>query len=534
MDGTSLRSFRYVAIATCLLTLGLIGQSAVAASYIGVVEKDDVDVRAGAGKTFYVVGRLQKGSLVRVQAEVFGWYKVAPPAGVSSYVSKAWVNARGDGRSGVVTRDRTPVRSASVAGPGDSYRKQLDLSKGDVVQILAEEGSFYKISPPRGAFVYLEPGTLSRASNQDANRFDARNNSNNAESSTDDTTQRPAGDDTTDSDTTNSEDTQQADAGTDLTQASNATDEVAQDNTQGATDDSAKDNSEAFVGPPAPKLAGDAIAKQDVSSEGATTGGAEPNGGVEAKEAVKGAGGLSESQADAADTKAATDDTTAKAAVETTDDKPTQTTDDATATPPVEQKAAPKPAPIDYASLPLAELENHLVSSSKLPLEEQPIDQLIAAYEAKQGSATLTQYQQRVVAYRLHQLQRNASARDALLKLRQVRDTLAKDDDTQSTTIPVVTAPPRYAAFGRLMASGVYNGQTLPRLYRVVEPHTFRTIAYVRPTSALTADRIGRVVGVLGPVKVDPALNVKVVEPTRVDVMESVTDASAGVTPTAP
>lgn len=132
----------------------------------GVIAEDDVKVRAGAGRTFYIVGSLPKGTKVTVDEVIFGWHKVVPATGIHSYISKAFVDAKGDGKVGEVNRDRAPVNAASLDGPGDSYRHQLDLGKGDAVKIVGEEGSFYKIEPPsigtKRAYVYLPPGSVRR------------------------------------------------------------------------------------------------------------------------------------------------------------------------------------------------------------------------------------------------------------------------------------------------------------------------------------------------------------------------------------
>ena len=41
---------------------------------------------------------------------------------------------------------------------------QIDLLKGTVVQIVGEEGSFYKIVPPNRAYVFLPPGSVQSGS----------------------------------------------------------------------------------------------------------------------------------------------------------------------------------------------------------------------------------------------------------------------------------------------------------------------------------------------------------------------------------
>ncbi|MEM8876150.1 MAG: aminotransferase class V-fold PLP-dependent enzyme, partial [Planctomycetota bacterium] len=103
--------------------------------------------------------------MARVEKVLFNqtWYQIRVPEGVTSYVSKAFVNAQGDGETGTINQDRTPVKAASLRGPGESYREQLLLSKDDTVTILAEEGNYYKVVSPKDAFVFIPAGTLRKA-----------------------------------------------------------------------------------------------------------------------------------------------------------------------------------------------------------------------------------------------------------------------------------------------------------------------------------------------------------------------------------
>ena len=75
----------------------------------GVVVQDDVQVRCGAGMRYYVVGTVAKGARVRVEEVFYGWNKIVPPQDVYSYISKAYVDAKGDGKLGQVTADSQKV-----------------------------------------------------------------------------------------------------------------------------------------------------------------------------------------------------------------------------------------------------------------------------------------------------------------------------------------------------------------------------------------------------------------------------------------
>jgi len=133
-----------------------------------VVTRGDVQARSGAGPRYYVVGNIEQGQRVRVDEVFYGWNKIVCPPGIFSYISKAFVDAKGDGKTGIVNGDGQVVKAASIKGPGESYRTQAILNQGDVVTIVEEQGSFYKIIPPKGAYVFLPPGSVQRTDDVNA------------------------------------------------------------------------------------------------------------------------------------------------------------------------------------------------------------------------------------------------------------------------------------------------------------------------------------------------------------------------------
>jgi len=49
--------------------------------FVGVVVGDNVNIRAGASVNYYAVGQLNKGDLVRVHENLYGWYVISPTPG---------------------------------------------------------------------------------------------------------------------------------------------------------------------------------------------------------------------------------------------------------------------------------------------------------------------------------------------------------------------------------------------------------------------------------------------------------------------
>lgn len=124
--------------------------------FAGVVNSDKVNIRAGAGENYYPVIQLDRGAIVMVHENLYGWYKVTAPADSFCYVSKEFVKIDAGGQTGSIIGQSVRVRAPSPAGPDDSYKILLRLNDGDKVRVLGEAGAFYKIAPPPEARLYVK------------------------------------------------------------------------------------------------------------------------------------------------------------------------------------------------------------------------------------------------------------------------------------------------------------------------------------------------------------------------------------------
>jgi len=77
-----------------------------------------------------------------------------------------------------------------------------------------------------------------------------------------------------------------------------------------------------------------------------------------------------------------------------------------------------------------------------------------------------------------------------------------------------------YAAVGRLAVSTIYDGQRLPKLYRLQETGTGRTVAYLRPDEGFDLPgMLGQLVGIVGAKSFDEGLRLNLVQPRRIDLL---------------
>lgn len=123
-------------------------------SFSGVINSSAVFVRSGAGENFYPTMKLDKGAAVTVVGIRFDWLKITPPDGSFAYVAKAFVEQRGDGSVGRLSKGDVRVRAGSNLNDMKTI-VLTTLDEGTDVTILGEKDEYYKIVPPPGTFYYV-------------------------------------------------------------------------------------------------------------------------------------------------------------------------------------------------------------------------------------------------------------------------------------------------------------------------------------------------------------------------------------------
>lgn len=459
--------------------------SAQEAPFTATVVEDKVEVLAGAGRTFYVVGSLTKGATVTVDEVVYGWNKIVAPQGVFSYVSKAFIDAKADGKTGVVnTDDKAKVQAASLAGAGDSYRHQLTLKKGEIVQIAGDEGSFFKIVPPKGAYVYLPPGSVRRVEGA-------------------------------------------------VAKAETPKVEPAKVEPPKVEPPKVVPPKVEVKTPEAPKPEAPKVEPPKVEP-------AKPVEVAKAPEAPKPEAPNPEAP------KAETPTVTMSKPAAGAEEIPKDSIPKAPKTPVVakpETPAAPKPAPAPapVSSEPVAatasdlaarvtnpalrDLESRLAAAQKQPLAQQPLETLLAGYKALYLDNNVVGLDRQVVSVRVPQIERALKVQQAIKALDAARVESSKPIEIPKPApppTPGVYDPSKYDSVGQLLASSVYDGDSGPRLFRLVEPGTGRTIAYVQPANSFDPKHyLGKTVGIIGQGKYDPAVRLNVIEVKQIDLLQA-------------
>jgi hypothetical protein len=500
--------------------------SAAAEPFQAKAVENQVELRSGSDHTYYVVGKLDQGERVKVEEVYFGWHKVHPPEDVHSFIARGHVDAKGDGSVGVVTKTGAKVLAANTRGPGLSYAVQKRLKKGDKVQILGMAGDedeqqddYYKIKPPKGAYVFAPPESLERVETASGPAVaDAGAESAESESAS-------------------------ADGGIDASGEGNETNEGG--DTPGGGDDSVAQVAQASGGAAAPDGAdepsggesgGDGgAAEADDAGSGSTTGAAED--AADAQDRGQAQGGDSESAGGSTasgegQSEPEPDSGSGQASQSAQADQSGQSSESGQTDPSASSEAgqqpggqanldagkgAPAPTESQARSAALKKLEAKMLPKFRKPLTKQPVKKMIAKYKAIQET-DLPAYDQRLIKIRLGALERNRELKQTLSEIEQVQQASQKPPQTQPERETL--DPMDYDVIGRLAASSVYDGQNLPRLFRLVDFTSGYTIGYVEPDDVNARQMLGEIIGIVGTKRRDPSMNVHVFNIERVDVLE--------------
>jgi uncharacterized protein YgiM (DUF1202 family) len=134
--------------------------------YTAEIVGTEVYVRSGPGTAYYQCGKLSAPQRVNVVSVTHNnWFQITPPPGSFSWISKTYVEIdKANPKKGVVTGDAVRVWAGSdFVEPMRSSSLQTKLNKGDSVDVAGApegEGDYYKIVPPKDAFLWISGDSL--------------------------------------------------------------------------------------------------------------------------------------------------------------------------------------------------------------------------------------------------------------------------------------------------------------------------------------------------------------------------------------
>jgi hypothetical protein len=182
--------------------------------------------------------------------------------------------------------------------------------------------------------------------------------------------------------------------------------------------------------------------------------------------------------------------------------------------------AAPEPAPPPRAQATLEDLEAAYKKLLNEPLELAEVGPLRSLY---MDLAARRADDAKIVRYanaRARQLEIWSQGQQRLAQLAQIkaRARLAAEDADAARLAMDRAAD--YTAVGRLTSSSIYDGTRLPRLLRLLDPATGRTIAYLEPSERFSLlTMLDQLIGVVGEKSYDGGLRLNVIRPRRIDIL---------------
>lgn len=125
------------------------GQDKFEPVYATVLE-NKVNIRAGQGLNFEILGQLNKGDTVMVIGRERTWHKIKLPPQALCFIHKDYIEG------GVVKAGKLRAR----AGCGLNFNILGILQRGEVVDILEEDGDWLRITPPEGSAGWIKKDYL--------------------------------------------------------------------------------------------------------------------------------------------------------------------------------------------------------------------------------------------------------------------------------------------------------------------------------------------------------------------------------------
>ncbi len=477
-------------------------------SYIAVVTGNNVYVRSGAADSYYPFGRVNTGDLVKVTGEKFNWGRIATTGptftterffGYIIYPTTQPGRFRlgSDGKTGT-TLGRTDVLAPNLNtnfNPNDSWKPLIRLAADTEVTVLATtttaNNTVHRVKLPQNAEAWISTAYLRPATEREREAWQP---------------EKP-----------------HEEAAKDEVQpiAESKPDDSATPEAESQREDQSQPRHE-------PKRTDDAPApteQEDVPVERETE--IEPEV-VEDVTEPKTEHPQQVETPETADQPAEADDETVMPALGNVPGTNERTSAPQEETPEGVQHADPsesdEPSPtlaerLDEASIDDLEHAFELLRKEDIETAEvQPLREMFLRFAERiehenRGSAAFARA-------RADQLELWADVQRRSQELRQIRERARIAEQRTEAARLAVDAGGDYVAVGRLTASTIYDGKRLPKMLRLQDPGTGRTVAYIEPDDSheLTG-MLDQLIGVIGEKSYDGSLRLNVLQPRRIDIL---------------
>lgn len=124
----------------------------------GQINSDNINIRADSTVNSQVICVAYRGEPVEIVKEAYEWYKIRLPKNAPSFIRKDFVLPINE-KSGKIISDRVNIRLS----PDDSSAVLGMSEKNQVIDIIGEEGEWYRIEPLSDTFGWVHKKFVSKA-----------------------------------------------------------------------------------------------------------------------------------------------------------------------------------------------------------------------------------------------------------------------------------------------------------------------------------------------------------------------------------
>jgi SH3-like domain-containing protein len=170
-------------------------------------------------------------------------------------------------------------------------------------------------------------------------------------------------------------------------------------------------------------------------------------------------------------------------------------------------------------------LEGDYSAATDKPITDQPVAELQTGYEGLLKNDALPDSMRRIAEVRVATLKMRNEAKQEYLAFKENQDKSAERRKALGAEQEEIESRLKqssvtlYAAVGTLRTSSIQHAGTT--LYRITDPETGRTVAYIRTRDTAPMALLGQFVGVKGAITTDDSVNMKMIEnPTLVEAVD--------------
>ena len=176
---------------------------------------------------------------------------------------------------------------------------------------------------------------------------------------------------------------------------------------------------------------------------------------------------------------------------------------------------------IDISNMTLEDLESAYARLLREPLETAevlPLRRLYTAFAREHsGSDIVAEH----LGTRVQQLQIWSELQEQVVELNQLRNRAKATAREVDAVAEALQRTDEYVAVGRLHASTIYDGKRLPKLLRLRDPRTGRTVGYLRANQQVKLpEMLGQLLGIVGEKSYDGGLQLNLLTPRRIDMLQ--------------